>query len=469
RPQGVSRRSPYRPAVCRPVPYDLPSVPGARHRPGAGSYSHRPCRPLHHGRHSDRPPGPHQPARAVRRGRSGVHGSARREPPGQQLAPGRTSLCRPDRRRLEGLGCGGGGRAPGVPRAAGRPARSRPGQAVPGPHRGISRAGGTAAAGDVGSRGNHSQRRGPPPGFGRPGGDRARRAAGRLDAAQHGPDRKAHRPRGAGARREPRRALPGGFPRRARGVEREARDALNRLHPLLYQEIVDRALLEDVGHGDLTSEAIIPPHRLAKGKIVAKAPGRIAGVEVATYAFRRVDPGLELETLVQDGDAVQPGDEVLRLRGSARSMLTAERVALNFLQRLSGIATETAKAVEATRGTQAIIVDTRKTTPGLRVLEKYAVRVGGGRNHRFGLDDAVLIKENHIAVAGGIRSAVEAARAYLGHMHKIEVEVETLAQVEEAVAAGADAVLLDNMDLETMAEAVRLVGGRALVEASGGI
>jgi len=252
-------------------------------------------------------------------------------------------------------------------------------------------------------------------------------------------------------------------------VEREARDALNRLHPLLYQEIVDRALLEDVGHGDLTSEAIIPPHRLAKGKIVAKAPGRIAGVEVAAYAFRRVDPGLELETLVQDGDAVQPGDEVLRLRGSARSMLTAERVALNFLQRLSGIATETAKAVEATRGTQAIIVDTRKTTPGLRVLEKYAVRVGGGRNHRFGLDDAVLIKENHIAVAGGIRSAVEAARAYLGHMHKIEVEVETLAQVEEAVAAGADAVLLDNMDLETMAEAVRLVGGRALVEASGGI
>ncbi len=151
------------------------------------------------------------------------------------------------------------------------------------------------------------------------------------------------------------------------------------------------------------------------------------------------------------------------------AILSAERVALNFLQRLSGIATATSQAVRAAQGTRAIIVDTRKTTPGLRVLEKYAVRVGGGRNHRFGLDDAVMIKENHIAVAGGITQAVQAARAYLGHMHKIQVEVETLAQVEEAVAAGADAILLDNMDLETMAEAVRLVAGRAIVEASGGI
>jgi len=244
---------------------------------------------------------------------------------------------------------------------------------------------------------------------------------------------------------------------------------LNRLHPLLFQEIVDRALLEDIGRGDLSAEATLPVDRTARGKIVAKAPGRIAGLDVAAYAFHRIDPGLELEHVVQDGDAVGAGDEVLRIRGSARSILTAERVALNFLQRLSGIATETAKAVQAAQGTKAIIVDTRKTTPGLRVLEKYAVRVGGGRNHRFGLDDAVLIKENHIAVAGGITNAVRAARAHIGHMHKIEVEVTTLAQVEEAVAAGADAILLDNMDLETMAAAVQIAKGRAIVEASGGI
>ena len=252
-------------------------------------------------------------------------------------------------------------------------------------------------------------------------------------------------------------------------MEREARDTLNRLHPLLFQEIVDRALLEDIGRGDLSAEATLPVDRTARGKIVAKAPGRIAGLDVAAYAFHRIDPGLELEHVVQDGDAVGAGDEVLRIRGSARSILTAERVALNFLQRLSGIATETAKAVQAAQGTKAIIVDTRKTTPGLRVLEKYAVRVGGGRNHRFGLDDAVLIKENHIAVAGGITNAVRAARAHIGHMHKIEVEVTTLAQVEEAVAAGADAILLDNMDLETMAAAVQIAKGRAIVEASGGI
>lgn len=247
---------------------------------------------------------------------------------------------------------------------------------------------------------------------------------------------------------------------------------MNGLHPLLFQEIVDRALLEDMGRGDLSAQAALPVDCLGRGKIVAKAPGRIAGIDVAAYAFHRIDPALELEHVALDGDDVAAGDEVLRVRGSARSILTAERVALNFLQRLSGIATETAKAVRAVQavpGAKAIIVDTRKTTPGLRVLEKYAVRVGGGRNHRFGLDDAVLIKENHIAVSGGITSAVRAARAYLGHMHKIEVEVETLAQVEEAVTAGADAILLDNMDLETMAEAVRIVAGRAIVEASGGI
>lgn len=252
-------------------------------------------------------------------------------------------------------------------------------------------------------------------------------------------------------------------------MAREAHQPLNRLHPLLYEEVVDRALREDIGRGDLSTEATIPPDRLARARIVAKAQGILAGIDVAAYAFRRMDPALQLEVVVHDGEAVAPGDDVLRIRGAARAILSAERVALNFLQRLSGIATAASQAVRAAQGTRAIIVDTRKTTPGLRVLEKYAVRVGGGRNHRFGLDDAVMIKENHIAVAGGITQAVQAARAYLGHMHKIQVEVETLAQVEEAVAAGADAILLDNMDLETMAEAVRLVAGRAIVEASGGI
>lgn len=252
-------------------------------------------------------------------------------------------------------------------------------------------------------------------------------------------------------------------------MEREASYALNRLHPLLYEEIVDRALREDIGRGDLSAEATIPPDRMGKARLIAKAPGRIAGLDVAAYAFRRIDPRLELEFVAHDGDDVRSGDEVMHIRGWARSILSAERVALNFLQRLSGIATATAAAVRATEGTNTIIVDTRKTTPGLRVLEKYAVRVGGGRNHRYGLDDAVMIKENHITAAGGITAAVQAARSYLGHMHKIEVEVETLAEVEEALAAGADAILLDNMDLETMSEAVRRIAGRAIVEASGGI
>lgn len=252
-------------------------------------------------------------------------------------------------------------------------------------------------------------------------------------------------------------------------MENEAGDPLNRLHPLLYQEIVDRALLEDIGRGDLSAEATVPPDRMGKARLVAKAAGRIAGLDVASYAFRRIDPQLEIECVVQDGADVKPGDDVMHIRGAARSILSAERVALNFLQRLSGIATATAAAVRATQGTRAIIVDTRKTTPGLRVLEKYAVRVGGGRNHRFGLDDAVMIKENHITAAGGIAQAVRAARAYLGHMHKIEVEVETLEQVDEALAAGADAILLDNMDLEAMGQAVHRIAGKAIVEASGGI
>ncbi len=241
------------------------------------------------------------------------------------------------------------------------------------------------------------------------------------------------------------------------------------IHPLLFRETVARALQEDLGRGDLTTDATVPPGVRAEGRLIAKANGVLAGAQVAAEAFRLVDGGLELELLLEDGARLAPGDEVLKVRGEARSILMAERVALNFVQRLSGIATATARAVEAAQGTRAMVVDTRKTTPGLRVLEKYAVRVGGGRNHRFGLDDAVMIKENHIAAAGSIEAAVRSARAKIGHMHKIEVEVESLEQVDEALEAGADVILLDNMDLETMRRAVEKVGGRALVEASGGI
>lgn len=244
---------------------------------------------------------------------------------------------------------------------------------------------------------------------------------------------------------------------------------MSTLNPLLYEELLQSSLIEDIGRGDLTSESIIPKDLMAEATMRAKAPGRLAGLEVARRAFQLVDDSLNVDCLVDEGTDVSPGDVVMRINGSAGSILTAERVALNFVQRLSGIATVTAQAVAGTIGTNAVVVDTRKTTPGLRVLEKYAVRMGGGRNHRFGLDDAVMIKENHIAVSGSIANAVARARSYLGHMHKVEVEVERLTQVEEALAADADVILLDNMDLDTMAEAVRLIAGKAYVEASGGI
>lgn len=241
------------------------------------------------------------------------------------------------------------------------------------------------------------------------------------------------------------------------------------IHPLLFRETVANALKEDLGRGDLTTESTIPPGVAAEGRLIAKERGVLAGVGVAAEAFRLVDPDLSVLCRLEDGTGVAPGDEVLFVKGKARSILMAERVALNFIQRLSGIATAAAKAAEAAREAGAIVVDTRKTTPGLRILEKYAVRVGGGRNHRFGLDDAVMIKENHIAVAGGIEAAVRAARAKIGHMHKIEVEVERLDQIDEALAAGVDVILLDNMELDALRQAVEKVAGRAIVEASGGI
>lgn len=235
------------------------------------------------------------------------------------------------------------------------------------------------------------------------------------------------------------------------------------------RDLVIRALAEDVGRGDMTTEATIEPDRSAQAVLLAKQPAVIAGLPVVKAVFHEVDPSLKLTFLVTDGANVQPGEPLMQIKGRAASILTAERVALNFVQRLSGISTATKAAVDATVGTKATIVDTRKTTPGLRTLEKYAVRIGGGKNHRYGLDDAVMIKDNHIAVAGSIAAAVSKARDRIGHMHKIEVEATDLTQVQEALDAGADVILLDNMDLETMKKAVELVAGRAIVEASGGI
>lgn len=248
------------------------------------------------------------------------------------------------------------------------------------------------------------------------------------------------------------------------------------LYPLLYEDLVRRALAEDLGRaGDVTSDAVVPAEARAEAVLVARAPGRLAGLPVALAAFRLLDPSLALAAHAADGEDVAAGAVLATVGGAARSILSAERTALNFLGRLSGIATATrdlvaavaAVAQAATHG--ARVVSTRKTTPGLRALEKYAVRAGGGANHRFGLDDAVLIKDNHRVLAGGLRPAVERARRGAGHMVKIEVEVDSLAELDEALALGVDVVLLDNMPLDVLAEAVRRARGRALTEASGGI
>jgi len=242
------------------------------------------------------------------------------------------------------------------------------------------------------------------------------------------------------------------------------------LPPLLYEPLVRRALEEDLGRaGDLTSDAILPPDLKAEAAVVARKAGRIAGLQAATSAFHILDPTVQVELLSSDGRDAAAGEVLAVVRGSARSILTAERTALNLLGRLCGVATTTRDlvALVAPHGTR--IVCTRKTTPGLRALEKYAVRAGGGSNHRFGLDDAVLIKDNHVALAGGIRPAVERARAYVGHLVKIELEVDSLEQLQEALDLKVDVVLLDNMSLETLREAVRMAKGKALTEASGGI
>ncbi|MCD1636116.1 carboxylating nicotinate-nucleotide diphosphorylase [Martelella mediterranea] len=239
---------------------------------------------------------------------------------------------------------------------------------------------------------------------------------------------------------------------------------------LIIEPAVRRALEEDLGlAGDITANAVIPAGHRSTVVMAARRPGVIAGLDAAELAFALVDPAIIMTRHVEDGDKVESGDIVATVTGPSRGLLTGERTALNFLGHLSGIATVTAGVVAAVEGTDAAIVCTRKTTPGLRALEKYAVKAGGGGNHRFSLADAVLIKDNHIAIAGGIRPALQAAKRHAGHMVKIEIEVDTLDQLREAMDEGVDAVLLDNMSPETLTEAVSIVAGRAITEASGGI
>lgn len=242
------------------------------------------------------------------------------------------------------------------------------------------------------------------------------------------------------------------------------------LPPILYEPILDGAFREDLGRaGDLTTDAIVPQDATARGELRAREAGRVAGLDVALAAFRRLDPSVEAEIRVPDGADVEATEVIAVVSGRAREMLTAERTALNLLGRLSGIASVTRGVVRSIEGTGASVVCTRKTTPLLRALEKRAVRLGGGANHRFGLDDAVLIKDNHRAIAGSAAEAVRRARAHAGHLVKIEIEVDDLDELEEILALGVDAVLLDNMEPAELRRAVELVGGRAITEASGGI
>ncbi len=242
-------------------------------------------------------------------------------------------------------------------------------------------------------------------------------------------------------------------------------------HSLIVEPIIRQALLEDLGHGnDVTSENIIPSDARATAVMHARSRGVIAGVGVAEQVFKMVDPTLETRRYVNSGEAVLKGKEILSIQGSAQSILAAERVALNFISHLSGVASATAQYVEAVKGSKARICCTRKTLPGLRSLQKYAVLAGGGANHRFGLDDAILIKDNHIAIAGGIGPALDNVQTHSGHMMKIEIEVDTLDQLKEVLThGGADVVMLDNMDVATLQKAVAMIDGALITEASGGV
>jgi nicotinate-nucleotide pyrophosphorylase (carboxylating) len=238
----------------------------------------------------------------------------------------------------------------------------------------------------------------------------------------------------------------------------------------LIEPVVRSALAEDLGRaGDVTSDLIVPAERRIAARVVARKPGTVAGLIVAECAFALVDPSLRVGVEIADGSKADAGAQLATVEGSARSILTAERVALNFVGHLCGVATATRALVDAAAGAKARIVCTRKTTPGLRLLEKYAVRCGGGFNHRFGLDDAVLIKDNHLVAAGGIAPALARVRAGLGHMAKIELEVDSLGQLEEALALGVDTILLDNMTPADLKRAVAMANGRAVLEASGNV
>jgi nicotinate-nucleotide pyrophosphorylase (carboxylating) len=241
------------------------------------------------------------------------------------------------------------------------------------------------------------------------------------------------------------------------------------LDPLVVEDLIDRALREDIGFCDLTSELVIPADAKADFLINTRHDIVVAGLDIAAQVFRRRVPDCKIETFVKDGERASRGARLARITGAARGLLAAERTALNILQHLTGIATETAKYAEKIKGTKAVLIDTRKTLPGLRAVEKHAVQLGGGRNHRLGLADGILIKDNHISVCGSIRAAVARAKAGVPVLTRIEVECDRLEQVREAVDAGADMILLDNMDAGTMREAVKIVGGKIPLEASGGI
>ncbi|MDE8342607.1 MAG: carboxylating nicotinate-nucleotide diphosphorylase [Acidocella sp.] len=239
---------------------------------------------------------------------------------------------------------------------------------------------------------------------------------------------------------------------------------------LLVEQAVRAGLLEDLGRaGDITSEAVIPESSRTMCVLEAREPGVVAGLDFARTAFSLIDPAIKFTTLLADGTRLQPGDVIATIEGPSRGILSAERVALNFLGHLSGIATATRGIADAIAHTKARITCTRKTMPGLRFAQKYAVRCGGGANHRFGLDDAILIKDNHVAIAGGIRNVLRAAKKSAGHLVKIELEVDSLMQLGEALDEGVDVVLLDNFDLPSLREAVALIDGRAISEASGRI
>lgn len=234
-------------------------------------------------------------------------------------------------------------------------------------------------------------------------------------------------------------------------------------------ELMILALKEDIGHGDITTNSLIPAEQRGQGVFVSRAEGILAGIELSCEVFRLLDDDMQLDIKIQDGEEIHPGSQIAVVEGPMRTLLTGERLALNFLQRLSGIATHTYRAVDLIRYSTTQLLDTRKTTPGMRQLEKYAVQVGGARNHRFGLFDGVMIKDNHIKAVGSIQKAVSLARQQVPHTIKIEVEVENLEQLQEALESCVDIILLDNMDLDTMRQAVEITDGRALLEASGGI